>query len=509
MKILKSNPKLLLKIQYVFLAIAILTEPIYAMPQRFQIPFLGAKLSNYFIVFGLIAFIIDVSLSKKKVANKLKWYVIGLFFWTIITEIHGLLVYPFYNEINPESSTKLSLLLKSFHKWNIGNSAVTAIESSWLWARGFNNSIKELMYSFIVSIWVFSLFKTSFSKGFITIRKFVILLAFCLGIYAIPEVLLFKFHLQIGYDILSVTNPFLYDVGKYLDWYPPLIWQNNQLRSYCTEPSLFGFLAASILPFAWSYFMAEIRLSKCVLYSYFVMLLFMTKSRTANAIALFDTIFLLPLALNKNLRKMAGILIVLTFIGFGMNIVLNFIPKYTFVSETEKEETFEAYYYDNMKSIIEKNSRSNGSRLINMKAHLQVFIEHPIFGVGHDLKDGYVRNHLTQEDLNNEEIRNITNSFNEKGPLGPASYGNVNHYIYVLINTGVVGLFLYLLPFGYVLYKVFKLGLWHDFRIVTLIIALMGNLVAQMAGEGMMLLYVILGLLYIAVEQKSEIKDEV
>ena len=199
MKMLKSNPKLLLKIQYVLLALAIITEPIYAWPQRFQIPFLGAKLSNYFIVLGLVAFFVDIFLSKIKISNKIKWYIIILLLWTIISEIHGLIVYPFYDEINPESSAKLSLLLRFLHNWKMGNLPVTGIESCWLWARGFNNSIKELIYSFIVSAWVISLFKTSFANGFITIRKFVILLAFCLGIYAIPEILLFKFQMQVGY----------------------------------------------------------------------------------------------------------------------------------------------------------------------------------------------------------------------------------------------------------------------------------------------------------------------
>ena len=49
---------------------------------------------------------------------------------------------------------------------------------------------------------------------------------------------------------------------------------------------LFGFLAASIIPFSWSYFKNRIRWEYCVLYSYFIMLVFMTKSRTANAIAM-------------------------------------------------------------------------------------------------------------------------------------------------------------------------------------------------------------------------------
>lgn len=508
MKLFRFNENILYKIQCIFLALAIITEPIYALPERFQFPLLGGKLTNYFVVVGLIVGVIDIVVFKKKIPKKIMFFLGILISWSILTEIHGLWIYPYYNEINPEGSRKLSALINFLQNQGMKGNTKIWLEYFWLGARGLNNTIKELIYSFFVSIWVILLFKKSYIAGFCKIRKYVVILAFILGIYAIPEVLLFKFHMKIGYDILSITNPYLYDVGKYLGWYPPLIWQNNQLRSYCTEPSLFGFLAASILPFAWSYFIKKIRFSTCIFYSYFVMLLFMTKSRTANAIALFDTFSLFIVTLKSKWRRSVGILITLTFIGFCANIALNFVPQLSLTPETEKEETFETYYNDNMKSIVVKDSRSNGSRLINIKAHLRVFMEHPVLGVGHDLQDGYIRDHLAQGDLHNEEIRNITNSFNEKGPLGPVSFGNVNHYVYILVNTGIIGLGLYLLPFLYVLYKAVKLKLWHDFRIVVLIIALLGNLMAQMAGEGMLLLYVILGLLYIVVKNKSNVKDE-
>ena len=124
----------------------------------------------------------------------------------------------------------------------------------------------ELLYTFCVSIWIIHLFSGNFIEGFDKLRRYILILAIALGIYAIPEILLFKFHMELGRDILSITNPFLYDVGQYLDWYPPLIWSNDQLRSYATEPSIFGFLAASIIPFSWSYFKNRIRWEYCQYY---------------------------------------------------------------------------------------------------------------------------------------------------------------------------------------------------------------------------------------------------
>lgn len=163
-----------------------------------------------------------------------------------------------------------------------------------------------------------------------------------------------------------------------------------------------------------------------------------------------------------------------------------------------------SYYNDNMKTILEKNSRSNGSRLINIKSHLNVIIEHPFFGVGRNLKEYYVRNNLTEDAMTNEEIRSITNTLDEKGPLGPASYGNVNQYIFILANSGVIGLCIYLFPVMYMSYEFIKRRLWHNDKILILYIALVGNLLAQMAGEGTILLYIIGGLLYVAIANHDD-----
>lgn len=101
--------------------------------------------------------------------------------------------------------------------------------------------------------------------------------------------------------------------------------------------------------------------------------------------------------------------------------------------------------------------------------------------------------------MSNDEIRSITDTLNEKGPLGPASYGNVNQYIFILANSGIIGLFIYLLPVMYMSYEIIKRHLWRDDKILILYIALVGNLLAQMAGEGTILLYIIGGVLYVGI----------
>jgi len=52
---------------------------------------------------------------------------------------------------------------------------------------------------------------------------------------------------------------------------------------------------------------------------------------------------------------------------------------------------------------------------------------------------------------------------------------------------------------------IFKLKLWNDNRYTFLFIAVLGNLVAEMAGEPVMLLYIILGLLYIGIQKNCNL----
>ena len=230
----------------------------------------------------------------------------------------------------------------------------------------------------------------------------------------------------------------------------------------------------------------------------------MTKARTSNAIIIFNLFFLLLGILQTKTRKLATILMILSGIGFACNLGMNYLPVLFSQNNTASyEENAYSYYVNNIKSIVEKDSRSNGSRLINIIGHTNVIKEHWIIGVGEGLQACYVRDNLPNGALNNKEIESITKTLNEKGPLSTVSYGNVNHYIYLMTNEGIIGIIIYLLPFSFLLWKVFKLKLWKDCRYVILSVAIMGNLASEMVGQPVMLLYIILGLLYVGIRENN------
>lgn len=486
--------------------LTVLALPIFDLSKRLQVLHIGGKLSWHFALLGLIALGIEWLLYRFKVNKTIKKFLIIFFGWQLLTLVLGLYRYPYYQEIDWHESARLSIVINFIENHHFDFLSISQVEAVWLAMRVIKNALLELIFSFGITVWVVHLFEDSFDQGFTTIRKYVFILAIALGIYAIPEILLFKFKMPIGYDILSVTNGFLYDVGSYLDWYPPLIWQGEQVRSYCTEPSIFGFLAATIIPMLWSYFEKNLKLS--AFYVYYVMLVFMTKSRTANAIAIFDFLWLLPGMIQTKTRKLAIILIILSGLGFMCNLGMNMISALIFKSSNDNVQkgTVYSYYENNVKSIVDKSSRSNGSRLINIIGHANVIKNHWIVGVGEGLEACYVRDMLPDGALDNKEIESITGELNEKGPLGMVSYGNVNHYVYITTNEGLIGLVIYLFPFAYVLWMLLKLKLWKNNRYIFLVIVLIGNLVCEMAGQPVMLLYMILGLLYVGIlENRAQI----
>ena len=491
----------LVKFQYTMLFLTIITLPIFALSKKFQIPYLGDRLYYYFALLGFIALGIEWAFFRFKIDKITKIFFVVFLGWQMLSLLFGLYQYPYYQEINWHSSPGLSRFINFTINHGLDFITINQMEAIWLAMRVIKNTLIDLLFTFGISVWIIHLFFESFDRGFSIVRKYIFALAIALGIYAIPEILFFKFKMKIGYDILSITNPLMYDVGKYLDWYPPLIWMNEQVRSYCVEPSTFGVLAATIIPILWSYCLENIKYSS--VYLYYIMLVFMTKSRTSNAIVIFDTLFLLFGVFFHKTRKWAVVLIIFTSLGFICNIGMNFIPTLFSLGESinTEEKSAYSYYENNVKSIVEPDSRSNGSRMINIIGHINVARQHLLIGVGRGLETCYIRDNLPDGALSNKEISSITEKINKNGPLTLESYGNVNHYAYVLTNIGLIGLFIYLLPFIYVLWMVFKLRLWMNNRYIFLSIALLGDLLAGMAGEVIMLSYILLGLLYIGVRE--------
>jgi hypothetical protein len=415
----------------------------------------------------------------------------------MITLIHGLIIYPYYDSAKLMGADRL-FFLRDFFELKFINCLYLALHS-------MKNLVKETLTTFVVSLWVYHLYSANFELGFCKIRKYVFMLATILGIYAIPEVLLFKFNFKYSYDILQILNPFLYDVKSYMGWYPPVVWPNEQLRSYCIEPSVFGYMAGLIIPFLWTSFIENGSLLKNVFYTYFIMLLFMTKSRTANLIFLVDMALLPLFFYSTKIKKVIVLIISLSILGFILN--LNFFSYRSFNISVKRDinnNVAEEYYRNNIKTIADKKARSNGSRLINIKSHLNVIMQHPILGTGTGLKDLYVEDNLVPRALENPEIKGITKGINEKG-IDKFTYGNVNHFIYVATNDGIPGLIIYILPIFYIIIITYRNKSFLNMHRMVLLLSLLGLLSSSVTGEITLAMYIVLGLLYIDTKQDKNV----
>lgn len=497
---MKITKKGLENLQYLLLFFVIITLPIISMPKAHQVMGIGGKLYLYPIIAGLLVFAFEVIKFKIKFNSKPCKYLLLLLTAQFAITFYGIVKFPYYSDINVLTNEKI-VLIANFLNIGLADNLML-FKYGFMFLRSVKILISEFIVEWLLLFWVFHLFQNDFSNGFKKIRSMFIILAILLSIYAIPEVLLFKFNMQIGYDILCYLNPYLYDVGNYLNWYPPIIYPNHGLKSYCLEPGFMGLLAATILPFLFSFiFQYKKNILLYIFYSYFMMILFMTKARTANIIIYFySVLFLCYSAFFRNLKKYA-VLILLTCIAFlGALFEFSSIDK-------NLSDSIDTYYTSNIDTIISTTARSNGTRLNNIVIHLNVIKDNALFGTGPGLKDLYIVDSISGEALKDGELKAITEGILSEG-IFKYSYGNVNHYIYILTNYGLVGFIMYFLPFLFAVYKIWRSKAYVNKEIAVLLIALLLNLAAMMVGNPFSVVFIILGLLYVKVFDNNIIKKE-
>ena len=512
------------KMQRIFLFLCVLSLPITGLPQKFSIPGIG---NNPFICFFLLGFffhLLEVVRFKKN-TNKLIYQFIGIFIgWQILCLVIGLINYEYVDLLQVEKMERLGKVVLTLERYGIEISLLTAAKV-WMFFRFSKDIFLGYTLTFLLAYWIFSLYEGNLKKAFTDIRKSLLILAICMGIYSVIELSWLKLHSLTAKSMLMIINPLLYDPVSAHGWWPPLLW-NNQLRSMTREPSFFGILSTLIIPFLWSYLLEyerEITTKKYIVLlsfvCYFSVMIFATNARTAIILLLINIVFLvgsLIVVRNKSYLKSTGIILLFTVIAFGINLI-NFNSLLT-VRETSKADSYFSevnHFYDsNIDSITKNNARSNGARLINLQANLNVVKEFPLFGVGTGLKDAYIDAFLPQGALTNSEVRRWNNDLHEKGPL-LGGYPSLNIYADLVVKSGIIGVVLYILPFGYVIARLWKNRRSHKiisyelmilFSMITFMIAGFSNIMfSQCSGIGLGLLYC---KIYSLEEYKTKSDDE-
>lgn len=478
-------------LQNILIALLIISVPIISIPEKFRILGIG-RLSYYFLVLMLLLFILDVFINGKKIENYFKRFILLCTGWIIITTIYGCYDYAYLHEIDFKQSRMFCLLLS---KLNLNENNIL-LKQLFIMLKSMVQGITLYVMPWICSYIVYT-YVSSNKSAFEYFRGTYFVLAALLLVYSVPEILFFKFDWEYGASILKTLNSYFYDPVVYLGWHPPLVWHNEQLRSFCIEPAVLGCVAASIIPFLWSYIINEKNNFYVVFYSLFVILPVMSKSRLAVALLIFlcSQLIWYIKSTNHFWKKM----IVIGIATLSAICIAIYEP----TNEISAKSNVGKYVQENVVTITDPNARSNSSRLINIKSHLNVLKQRPLMGTGTSLKDMYVRNNLTDDALRNGEIYAITQGIDRNG-IFKYSYGDVNGVIVTAVNIGVVGLLIVFLPFVMLLYLFYKKKLYYNNGFLTVFISMMSSVVSMCAGSISLNFYILAGLAYAMLKNTKE-----
>lgn len=420
------------------------------------------KFTWYFLFILMIVWIYERCLGNYIIEKKDYLYIKYIAYLVIIlllSNIWGLISYPYYNELLSGPSSQIEklpavLAILNNHGISIDEKHLTIV---WIGIRAVKGTVFYLIYTFGFSFILYQFFKKDWSYYFDLITKVVIASVTVLSMYSVIE-LFYLAGFDFATNILSVVNPMIHPIAVDHGWWPPLLWK-GQLRSVFSEPSRMGNYLAFAMPFLWGRFLLSDKKSigLIVLITFYTFIIFMTKARTAVGMY-WGILFLLFLAViiirQREIVKKFIYIAVLTFVSLGLSI--GFINMTTNSNTSNsKEMTIASYMEDNVGSLSSANKRSNGARYALIRANMKTGLEHPILGVGDVLGAAYTVHNFDNSDLANNEVHMWVTNFYKEGPLR-YGLGAMNEYVSRFASNGILGMISFILPFVYILLKIFK-----------------------------------------------------
>lgn len=485
-------------------SLMIMALPFEILPRSIVTQVFGIALWKYFFVLGVICTLY------KKIRHKDDFHVpssyiayIGAFFcWYALCTVIGVFNFPFYEIKEMGISSKLSSILQTLEEHHVYVNQLLALKL-WLVLRFIKSVLLETIFTFGVALWVLSLYSIDWKEGFRVTRNALLILAVFLSGYSLIEIAFLAGN-NSAREILTVINPLYMDIKYSQGWWPPLLWE-NQLRSLFPEPSHFGIAASAIIPFLMSYLLEGKKRYYCI-FTFFVILLFFTKSRMALWLYIGEICLFIIVAFFKDLtyRKTIINVILLSFISFllvsNFTKLLNAYNSPNSINNPNNDsvgiylsESAESYLSKNVTSVV-GNSRSNNARIANVRAKIMTGIHHPIFGVGYGLESPYLEQEMRDQDLAVNEVRLWIRTMNSEGVL-KSGFPALTRYGLVFAQSGFIGLMLYLAPFFYVFYRMTKVKKIFTYDVICIFIAFLGSLASFLASGGLFIAYLFLGLL--------------
>lgn len=426
--------------------------PFLFIPKIFWPPFIGGSIGTMLVVYPLLAFYGYTMYRWKKggfsfYCPKLFWRFIGAYAAMLLfTLVWGLYEYPYYDLIfngPPGQIEKLDKLLAFFHGHGISVNEEWLL-GAWFIARQLKGIFFECFYMFFCSYLIFCWYRREPLQASIVFERPIKYIAAIIIGYAAIEMAYF-FGAGWAKSVLISVNPMLHAIAENWDWWPPLIWGEERIRSIFPEPSQFGMYAAMIVPFFWGHIIAgkRVMLNLCV--SIIMMtLIFLSVSKTSSwlllgEVAVFGVFFLCM----RNWGKLKYFLWIPLCLGIAFSASLYVTSLYP--SNGKSDNVYQSGVQDSISEVTNENSGSNKARFSIIKSDLRIWEDHWLLGVGSGLKAAYVPDYLMEKEKDVPEVQMWVTMQETKGVL-KQPIGCTSEWTDRLARTGLVGFLAYLFP---------------------------------------------------------------
>lgn len=496
-------------LQRVFFIVGLATMPV--MTGKFKFPIAGNHIGLLFFTAGILIWGIEMYCTRKSLTagEKRGFLFLGLMFlWVLICTVAGVLFYPSFANMNLNQMVNFRNLYYNV----IGiYPELTELDfvRGFLLYRGIRSTFASVLSTYFISLWIYHVYQKDWKMGVRDLQRALVGAGVFLICYSSIELGFLSGNYTCK-TLLAIINNQIFDVASGNGWYPPLFWDFLQMRSLFLEPAhlcIFLIMAIPVLYLPSFETKTKSDLIFIAVSSIFLMMLFMTKSRTgaiAIGIEIIITSFWISFTQSKRFKKMIKLaLCILALFLFSLGIMANFHSIDPKVNDRHDAVSAMNYLESNVTSVV-GDKRSNSTRKINMLATGKTWLDHPIMGVGVDLHSEYVGEKFLPSDMGNKEAINWIKDMNKEGPI-KSGVPNINHILNILVEQGLIGVILFLIPFGIVLMRcINNLCLINDAEFTSLLISLAGSVFVLLVSYDHIWLFIIVGLVFSALYARRD-----
>lgn len=315
--------------QCITFCIAVLFLPFHTIHQSLSLSFIGSmggKLSIYPVIIGLGLFVYQCLKNRRIFIPRICMVFFSiLLIWQLVSLMHGLCIFPAWQEISADKFNKLGFLLSYLADKGLIIDMLV-VGHIWWSVKLVLTHIFEYCVTYGAVLWIISLFYQNRKKSLQAFRYGILGSAIVCSLYSFIEFM----YLLGSYDAMSALatiNPFIYDVGIAHGWWPPLLG-GNRVRSMFAEPAYMALYLTVSIPVLY----AQIYKAKTkkwfwkILFAIQLFMMWGTNSKTAMGILLAEglaaIVFIYLRRTHLSLKQLCWPLVglmILCSVGIGLN----------------------------------------------------------------------------------------------------------------------------------------------------------------------------------------------